>query len=225
MDGCRLALRRALKRVWKPRFPPCWPRLRLLLSQIAALNASIRQMDRAIEQPGSRYAEIPVLRTVPSIEVLRASFSLVTDFRVTYSLLTSARHLPGLPLPPTSAPIHGHRYVSCRQPFHSMRAPITINRKMLPTLNRIRPLHRSKYAESAEKASPFELRWTRTLKERSARSFAKFFFQQLGADPLLGGLPFSILHRMPDGKQGKHGTCREDFPMELDVQLWPSASR
>jgi transposase len=38
---------------------------RPLLNQIAALSASIREMDRSIEQLGNRYAEIKLLRTPP----------------------------------------------------------------------------------------------------------------------------------------------------------------
>ena len=53
---------------------------RPLLDQIAALNASIQQMDRGIEQLGNRYPEIPLLRTVPGIgSLIAAAYVLTLD--------------------------------------------------------------------------------------------------------------------------------------------------
>ncbi len=53
---------------------------RPLLSQIAALNAGIHEMDRSIEQLGNRYPEIPVLRTVPGIgPLIAAAYALTLD--------------------------------------------------------------------------------------------------------------------------------------------------
>jgi transposase len=49
-----------------------------LLSQIAALNTGIRQMDRGIEQLGNRYPEIPILRTVPGVGPLIAAAYVLT---------------------------------------------------------------------------------------------------------------------------------------------------
>lgn len=51
---------------------------RPLLNQIVALNASIQQMDRGIEQLANRYPEIPVLRTVPGIGPLIAAAYVLT---------------------------------------------------------------------------------------------------------------------------------------------------
>jgi transposase len=51
---------------------------RPLLNQIAALNASIQQMDRGIEQLAERYAEIKTLRTVPGIGPLIAAAYVLT---------------------------------------------------------------------------------------------------------------------------------------------------
>jgi transposase len=51
---------------------------RPLISQIAALSLNIREMDRSIEQLGNRYAEIPVLRTVPGIGPLIAAAYVLT---------------------------------------------------------------------------------------------------------------------------------------------------
>jgi transposase len=51
---------------------------RPLLNQIAALTASIREMDRGIEQLGNRYAEIKLLRTVPGVGPLIAAAYVLT---------------------------------------------------------------------------------------------------------------------------------------------------
>jgi transposase len=51
---------------------------RPLLNQIAALNTSIREMDRSIEQWGNRYAEIKLLRTVPGVGPLIAATYVLT---------------------------------------------------------------------------------------------------------------------------------------------------
>jgi len=51
---------------------------RPLLNQIAALNLSIGEMDRGIEQLGSRYAEITLLRTVPGVGPLIAAAYVLT---------------------------------------------------------------------------------------------------------------------------------------------------
>jgi transposase len=63
----------------EPSIPPMLAEAaRPLLNQIAALNASIQQMDRSIDQLDSRYAEIPVLRTVPGIGPLIAAAYVLT---------------------------------------------------------------------------------------------------------------------------------------------------
>jgi len=51
---------------------------RPLLSQIAALNASIHEMDRGIEQLGDRYPEIKLLRSTPGIGPLIATAYVLT---------------------------------------------------------------------------------------------------------------------------------------------------
>jgi len=51
---------------------------RPLLRQIAALSLNIRELDRAIEQLGSRYAEIKLLRTVPGVGPLIAAAYVLT---------------------------------------------------------------------------------------------------------------------------------------------------
>ena len=51
---------------------------RPLLNQIVALNTSIREIDRSIEQWSHRYAEIKLLRTVPGVGPLIAAAYVLT---------------------------------------------------------------------------------------------------------------------------------------------------
>jgi hypothetical protein len=73
----------------------------------------------------------------------RVFSSLVTDFRATFSPLISGKHLPGITNaarsgPDPQAPL---RFIWATVPFdvgtdYAMWAPITVNRKMLPTSQR-----------------------------------------------------------------------------------------
>jgi len=76
--------------------------------------------------------------------------------------------------------------------------------------------------ESGGKARPFDLAWAHTIKAMCKESSTKFFFKQTGANPFEDGNEFKITHKKPCGKRDVSGTYIGNFPIDLQVQSWPS---
>jgi len=76
--------------------------------------------------------------------------------------------------------------------------------------------------ESGASARPFDLAWARTIKAKCTESSTRFFFKQTGAKPFDDGNEFKNVHKKPSGKRDASGTCKDNFPLDLQVQSWPS---